>query len=708
MDKPFAHLHLHTEYSLLDGSAKISGIISRVKELGMKHVAITDHGSMYGCVDFYKEAKKAGIKPIIGCEIYVAAKDMHIKNQDPENTTHHLVLLVKNETGYENLMKIVSEASLSGFYYKPRVDHAFLEKHSEGLICLSACLGGEVQEFFNLGMPDRAKEAAKFYHGLFGEDYYLELQDHGLEEQRKVNKLNIALAKELGIPLVCTNDVHYLKKEDARAHDILLCIQTGKTVEEENRMRYPSDEFYLKSYEEMEDLFSHVPEALENTVKIAEMCSFDYEFHVSKLPKFPLPEGADPYTYLTERTYEGMVEKYDAFSAYRGKPLYVEELRGLVEKEQKEIITRIDYELKIMNDMGYVDYFLIVWDFIKFANDHGIATGAGRGSAAGSCVSYCLNITKIDPIKYQLLFERFLNPERISMPDIDSDFCYERRGEVIDYVVGKYGADNVAQIITFGTMAARACIRDVGRAMNYPYGEVDQIAKMIPTVLGITLEGAIEMNPELKRAYESDGRVMELLDIAKKLEGLSRHASTHAAGVVISEKPLVNYVPLQKNEESIVTQFTMNTLEELGLLKMDFLGLRTLTVMRDTVDMVKDNRGVDIDIDNLPLQDPEVYKMIGEGKTVGVFQLESAGMTSFMKELKPDSLEDIIAGISLYRPGPMAEIPRYIENKNHPEKVTYLCPELEPILSVTYGVIIYQGATRSQLKRLSRLARNVS
>lgn len=708
MDKPFAHLHLHTEYSLLDGSAKISGIISRVKELGMKHVAITDHGSMYGCVDFYKEAKKAGIKPIIGCEIYVAAKDMHIKNQDPENTTHHLVLLVKNETGYENLMKIVSEASLSGFYYKPRVDHAFLEKHSEGLICLSACLGGEVQEFFNLGMPDRAKEAAKFYHGLFGEDYYLELQDHGLEEQRKVNKLNIALAKELGIPLVCTNDVHYLKKEDARAHDILLCIQTGKTVEEENRMRYPSDEFYLKSYEEMEDLFSHVPEALENTVKIAEMCSFDYEFHVSKLPKFPLPEGADPYTYLTERTYEGMVEKYDAFSAYRGKPIHVEELRGLVEKEQKEIITRIDYELKIMNDMGYVDYFLIVWDFIKFANDHGIATGAGRGSAAGSCVSYCLNITKIDPIKYQLLFERFLNPERISMPDIDSDFCYERRGEVIDYVVGKYGADNVAQIITFGTMAARACIRDVGRAMNYPYGEVDQIAKMIPTVLGITLEGAIEMNPELKRAYESDGRVMELLDIAKKLEGLSRHASTHAAGVVISEKPLVNYVPLQKNEESIVTQFTMNTLEELGLLKMDFLGLRTLTVMRDTVDMVKDNRGVDIDIDNLPLQDPEVYKMIGEGKTVGVFQLESAGMTSFMKELKPDSLEDIIAGISLYRPGPMAEIPRYIENKNHPEKVSYLCPELEPILSVTYGVIVYQGATRSQLKRLSRLARNVS
>jgi len=708
MEKHFAHLHLHTEFSLLDGSAKISGIISRAKELGMKHVAITDHGTMYGCVEFYKEAKKHGLKPIIGCEIYVAAKDMHIKHQDPENTTHHLVLLVKNETGYENLMKIVSEASLSGFYYKPRVDHAFLEKHHEGLICLSACLGGEVQEYFNLGMPEKAKEAALFYQRVFGEDYYIELQDHGLEEQKKVNALNIALAKELNIPLVCTNDVHYLKKEDARAHDILLCIQTGKTVEEENRMRYPSEEFYLKSYEEMEDLFRYVPEALENTVKIAERCSFDYVFHESKLPKFPLPQGVSPYSYLTEKTYEGMVEKYQIFAPYRGQKIDVDFLRSLEGEKEREITSRIDYELKIMNDMGYVDYFLIVWDFIKFANDEGIATGAGRGSAAGSCVSYCLNITKIDPIEYQLLFERFLNPERISMPDIDSDFCYERRGEVIEYVVKKYGAGNVAQIITFGTMAARACIRDVGRAMNYPYGEVDQIAKMIPTVLGITLDGALEMNKELKRVYETDGRVMELMDIARKLEGLSRHASTHAAGVVISEKPLVNYVPLQKNEEAMVTQFTMNTLEELGLLKMDFLGLRTLTVMRDTVEMVEENQGISIDIDNLNLEDEEVYKMIGEGKTVGVFQLESAGMTSFMKELKPDSLEDIIAGISLYRPGPMGEIPRYIENKNHPEKITYLCKELEPILSVTYGVIIYQGATRSQLKRLSRPARNVS
>lgn len=690
MEKAFAHLHLHTEFSLLDGSAKIDGIIGRAKELGMKHVAVTDHGTMYGTVEFYKAAKKAGIKPIIGCEIYVAAKDMHIKHQDPLNTTHHLVLLVKNEKGYQNLMKIVSAASLQGFYYKPRVDHAFLENHAEGLVCLSACLGGEVQEYFNLGMPDKAREAALFYKRVFKDDYYLELQDHGLLEQKKVNKLNIALAEELDIPLVCTNDVHYLKKEDSRAHDILLCIQTGKTVDEENRMRYPSDQFYLKSYEEMYDLFQYVPEALENTVKIAEKCSFDYEFHVSKLPKFPLPEGADPYEYLVEKTFEGMVLKYDAFKAYRGQPLNIPYLRSLLDEETKEIIERIDFELNIMNQMGYVDYFLIVWDFIKFANDHGIATGAGRGSAAGSCVSYCLNITKIDPIRYNLLFERFLNPERISMPDIDSDFCYERRGEVIDYVVGKYGADNVAQIITFGTMAARACIRDVGRAMNYPYGEVDQIAKMIPSVLGITLDKAIEMNQELKRVYEDDGRVMELLDISRKLEGLSRHSSTHAAGVVISEKPLVNYVPLQKNDESIVTQFTMNTLEELGLLKMDFLGLRTLTVMRDTVEMVRESSGVSIDIDALDLDDREVYKMIGEGKTVGVFQLESAGMTSFMKELRPDSLEDIIAGISLYRPGPMGEIPKYIENKNHPGKVTYLCKELEPILSVTYGVIIYQ------------------
>ncbi len=690
MKPSFAHLHVHTEFSLLDGSNKIKELVSRAKELGMKHLAITDHGTMYGVVEFYKEALAVGIHPIIGCEIYVAAKDRHIKKPDLSNPTHHLVLLVKNQIGYENLMKIVSEASLEGFYYKPRVDHEYLAAHSEGLICLSACLGGEVQDYFNQGQDDKAREAAIFFKNLFKDDYYLELQDHGLEEQKKVNKKNIALAKELDIPLVATNDVHYLKKDDSRAHDILLCIQTGKTVEEENRMRYASDQFYLKSPEEMRDTFEYIEEALENTVKVAEKCHFDYEFHVSKLPKFPLPIGVDPYEFLVERTYEGMVAKYPQFKAYRGRPVKVEELRVLDGEEKQEIITRLDYELGIMNQMGYVDYFLIVWDFIRFANENKIATGAGRGSAAGSCVSYCLNITKIDPIKYQLLFERFLNPERISMPDIDSDFCYERRGEVIDYVVKKYGDQNVAQIITFGTMAARAAIRDVGRAMNYPYGEVDQIAKMIPGLLGITIDKALEINKELARVYEEDGRVMELIDISRRLEGLSRHASTHAAGVVISEKPLVNYVPLQKNDESIVTQFTMNTLEELGLLKMDFLGLRTLTVMRDTVDMVKESRGIDVDIDGLDLKDPEVYTMIGEGKTVGVFQLESPGMTSFMKELKPDSLEDIIAGISLYRPGPMGEIPKYIENKNNPGKITYLCPELEPILSVTYGVIIYQ------------------
>jgi len=690
MERQFCHLHLHTEYSLLDGSNKISKVIERAKELGMKHVAITDHGSMYGTVEFYKEAKKAGIKPIIGCEIYVAAKDMNLKTTDPENSTHHLVLLCKNATGYQNLMQIVSEASLSGFYYKPRVDHAYLEKHAEGLICLSACLGGEVQEYFNLGLPDKAREAAIFYKNLFKEDYYLELQDHGLEEQKKVNKMNIKLAKELDIPLICTNDVHYLRKEDSRAHDILLCIQTGKTVDEENRMRYPSDEFYLKSPEEMYDLFQNVPEALENTIKIAEMCNFDYEFHVSKLPKFPLPQGEDPYAFLKRKTYEGMIQKYDLFKEFKGKEPDYAFFDSIIDEKQREVLDRLEFELQIINQMGYVDYFLIVWDFIKFANDHEIATGAGRGSAAGSVVSYCLNITKIDPIKYNLLFERFLNPERISMPDIDSDFCYERRGEVIDYVIEKYGKHNVAQIITFGTMAARACIRDVGRAMNYPYGEVDQIAKLIPGILNITIDKALEINPELKRLYEDDGRVMELIDISRKLEGLARHSSTHAAGVVISGRPLVEYVPLQKNDDVVVTQFTMNTLEELGLLKMDFLGLRTLTVMRDTVEMVRENRGIKVDVDALDLMDPEVYKMIGEGKTVGVFQLESAGMTSFMKELKPDSLEDIIAGISLYRPGPMAEIPKYIENKNNPEKITYLCPELEPILSVTYGVIIYQ------------------
>ncbi|NFR40125.1 DNA polymerase III subunit alpha [Clostridium botulinum] len=685
-------LHQHTEYSLLDSSAKISDLIKRAKEFGMKSIAITDHGVMYGCVDFYKEAIKQGIKPIIGCEIYVASKSMYIKQQDKENETHHLVLLVKNEIGYKNLMEIVSNASVEGFYYKPRVDHEFLKDHSEGLIALSACLGGEVQANILKENLKKAGEVALIYKDIFKEGFYLELQYHGMEEQLKVNETLVKMSKDLDIPLVATNDVHYIRKEDYKSHDILLCIQTGKTVEEENRMRYPSDQFYLKSPEEMYETFSYVPEALENTVKISEECNFDYNFHESKLPKFPLEEGVDPYEYLRKICFKGLFLRYEVLKDFIDKPFSIDEVLvyGDENKEAFDLIERLNYELSIIKQMGYVDYFLIVWDFIRFANEKGIMTGPGRGSAAGSLVAYTLGITKIDPIKYNLIFERFLNPDRISMPDIDSDFCYERRGEVIDYVVEKYGKANVSQIITFGTMAARACIRDVGRAMNYPYAEVDRIAKMIPTVLNITINKALELNPELKEAYDNEERVKALIDVARALEGLPRHTSTHAAGVVIASQSLVNYVPLQKNEESIVTQFTMGTLEELGLLKMDFLGLRTLTVMRDAVRIIKENKGIDIDLDTIDFEDKEVYKMIGQGKTVGVFQLESAGMTSFMKELKPDSLEDIIAGISLYRPGPMAEIPRYIANKNNPLNIEYQTEKLEPILSVTYNCIVYQ------------------
>ncbi|CBZ05272.1 TPA: DNA polymerase III subunit alpha [Clostridium botulinum] len=685
-------LHQHTEYSLLDSSAKISDLIKRAKEFGMKSIAITDHGVMYGCVDFYKEAIKQGIKPIIGCEIYVASKSMYIKQQDKENETHHLVLLVKNEIGYKNLMEIVSKASVEGFYYKPRVDHEFLKDHSEGLIALSACLGGEVQANILKENLKKAEEVALIYKDIFKEGFYLELQYHGMEEQLKVNETLVKMSKDLDIPLVATNDVHYIRKEDYKSHDILLCIQTGKTVEEENRMRYPSDQFYLKSPEEMYETFSYVPEALENTVKISEECNFDYNFHESKLPKFPLEEGVDPYEYLRKICFKGLFLRYEVLKDFIDKPFSIDEVLvyGDENKEAFDLIERLNYELSIIKQMGYVDYFLIVWDFIRFANEKGIMTGPGRGSAAGSLVAYTLGITKIDPIKYNLIFERFLNPDRISMPDIDSDFCYERRGEVIDYVVEKYGKENVSQIITFGTMAARACIRDVGRAMNYPYAEVDRIAKMIPTVLNITINKALELNPELKEVYDNEERVRELIDVARALEGLPRHTSTHAAGVVIASQPLVNYVPLQKNEESIVTQFTMGTLEELGLLKMDFLGLRTLTVMRDAVRIIKENKEINIDLDNIDFEDKEVYKMIGQGKTVGVFQLESAGMTSFMKELKPDSLEDIIAGISLYRPGPMAEIPRYIANKNNPLNIEYQTEKLEPILSVTYNCIVYQ------------------
>ena len=570
-DKKFCHLHLHTEYSLLDGSGKISKLIKRAKELGMESIAITDHGVMYGCVEFYKEAIENGIKPILGCEVYVAGKSMHIKRPDKENSTYHLVLLVKNEVGYNNLMKIVSQASIDGFYYKPRVDHEFLRKHSEGLIALSACLGGEVQKNLLKNNYEKAKEVALIYKDIFKEGFYLELQNHGVEEQRKVNEENIKLSKELGIPLVATNDVHYIYSEDYKAHDVLMCIQTGKTIDDTNRRRYPSDQFYLKSPEEMWDIFSYIPEALENTIKIADQCEFDYKFHESKLPKFPLPEGVEPYEYLKDTCYKGLIDRYDEFSEIRNSPLDYEKVNKIVDKfeKAKEVVDRLEYELGVIKQMGYVDYFLIVWDFIRFSNENGIPTGPGRGSAAGSIVAYTLGITKIDPIKYSLLFERFLNPERVSMPDIDSDFCYERRQEVIDYVVEKYGVENVSQIITFGTMAPRVCIRDVGRAMNYSYAEVDKIAKMVPNVLGITIDKALELNPELKTIYETDERIKTLIDVSKNLEGIPRHSSTHAAGVVIASKPLVEYVPLQKNDEMIVTQFGMTTLEELGLLKMD-------------------------------------------------------------------------------------------------------------------------------------------
>lgn len=688
--KDFVHLHVHTEYSLLDGSGKISKLIERTKELGMKAIAITDHGTMYGAVEFYKQAVEAGIKPIIGCEVYVAGKSMYIKEPQKDNDTYHLVLLVKDEVGYGNLMKIVSAASIDGFYYKPRVDYEYIKEHCEGLIACSACLGGEVQKNLLRGDREKAVEVAMKYKAIFGEDFYLELQYHGVNQQLQVNEMLLELSKECDIPLICTNDLHYIKERDSKSHDILLCIQTAKTVEDKTRMRYPSDQFYLKSADEMYEVFSYVPEALENTVKIAEKCNFDYRFHESKLPKFPLPEETDPFEYLKETCYKGLFERYKVFEGFTD--FDEAKVRKLCEEneEASHLCERLDYELGIIKQMGYVDYFLIVWDFIRYANENGIPTGPGRGSAAGAIVAYTLGITKIDPIKYSLIFERFLNPERVSMPDIDSDFCYEGRQRVIDYVVEKYGKENVAQIITFGTMAPRACIRDVGRAMNYSYSEVDKISKMIPAVLNITIDKALEMNPELKAVYDEDDRIRELIDVARDLEGLPRHSSTHAAGVVIASHPLVEYVPLQKNDEMIVTQFTMGTLEELGLLKMDFLGLRTLTVMDECIKNVWENRGIKVDIDQIDFDDQKVYNMIGEGKTVGVFQLESAGMTNFMKDLKPDCLEDIIAGISLYRPGPMAEIPKYIEGKRNPEKVQYVTPQLEAILDVTYGVMVYQ------------------
>nr|WP_051411177.1 DNA polymerase III subunit alpha [Acetivibrio clariflavus] len=667
----FVHLHVHTEYSLLDGANRIKDLIKRTKELGMDSIAITDHGVMYGVVEFYKEAVSSGIKPILGCEVYTAKRTRHDKQGAVDSDPGHLVLLAKNNQGYKNLMKIVSIGFTEGFYYRPRIDFEVLERYSEGLIALSACLSGDVPKALLNNDFEKAKEIAQKYSGIFGKDnFYLEIQSNGIEEQRYVNSQLIKLSKETGIPLVATNDAHYLRKEDARAHEILLCIQTGKSINDEDRMKFPTEDFYVKSPEEMEEFFKNIPEAISNTVKIAEMCNVELEFGKLHLPKFGVPDDKDAYEYLKELCYDGLKRHYG--------------------ENIEDKIDRLEYELSVIKQMGYVDYFLIVSDFIRYAKDRGIPVGPGRGSAAGSLVAYCLGITNIDPLKYNLLFERFLNPERITMPDIDIDFCYERRQEVIDYVVRKYGEDKVSQIITFGTMAARGAIRDVGRALDIPYNEVDVIAKMIPMQIGMSIDKALEINPELRARYEQDSKVKELIDTARLFEGMPRHASTHAAGVVISKEPITNYVPLNRNDECITTQFPMGQLEEIGLLKMDFLGLRTLTVIKDAVDLIYENHNVKIDIDRIDMNDSKVFKLIGEGKTAGVFQLESAGMTQFMKELMPTSLEDVIAGISLYRPGPMDQIPRYLKNKNNPSEVKYDHPLLENILNVTYGCMVYQ------------------
>lgn len=632
----FTHLHVHTEYSLLDGSNKINEYVSRVKELGMKSAAITDHGVMFGCIDFYKAAKAAGIKPILGCEVYVAPGSRFDKEKGKEEDRYyHLVLLAETQEGYQNLIKIVSYGFVDGFYYKPRVDMELLEQYHEGIIALSACLAGEVARNLARGFYEEGKEAALRYEKIFGKgNFFLELQDHGIPEQRQVNHELIRMSRETGIELVATNDVHYTYSSDAEAHDILLCVQTGKSLKDENRMRYEGGQYYVKSEEEMRRLFPYAPEAIENTGKIAERCNVEIEFGVTKLPRFDVPAGYTAWEYLNKLCFEGLDKRYT--------------------DNKEELRNRLNYELGVIKDMGYVDYFLIVWDFIRYAREQGIIVGPGRGSAAGSLVSYTLGITKLDPIKYDLLFERFLNPERVSMPDIDVDFCFERRQEVIDYVVEKYGKDQVVQIVTFGTMAARGVIKDVGRVMDVPYVQCDTIAKMIPQELNITIDKAMKANPELKKIYETDETVRKLIDMSRRLEGLPRHTSMHAAGVVISQKPVMEYVPLSRGSDgSLVTQFTMTTLEELGLLKMDFLGLRTLTVIQNAEKLVRRDKGIDLDMDKIDYEDKKVYGMLGAGKTEGVFQLESTGMKNFMKELKPGNLEDIIAGLSLYRPGPM-------------------------------------------------------
>ena len=680
----FTHLHVHTEYSLLDGSNKIKEYVARVKKLGMDSAAITDHGVMYGVIDFYKEAKAQGIKPILGCEVYVAPGSRFDKEAgNNEDRYYHLVLLAENNEGYQNLMKIVSIGFIDGFYYKPRVDIETLETYHEGIIALSACLAGEIPRYIMRGMYEEACKSALRYQNIFGKNnFFLELQDHGMPEQKQVNQSLLRMSREMGIELVATNDVHYTYAEDVKPHDILLCLQTGKRLSDEDRMRYEGGQYFVKSPEEMATLFPYAPEALENTYKIAQRCNVEIEFGVTKLPKYDVPEGYTSWEYLNKLCWDGFAERYP--------------------DDTGKLRDQLTYELSIIQKMGYVDYFLIVWDFIKYSRDHGIAVGPGRGSAAGSLVSYTLGITNIDPAKYQLLFERFLNPERVSMPDIDVDFCFERRQEVIDYVVRKYGKDRVAQIVTFGTLAARGVLRDVGRVMDMPYAFVDSIAKMVPQELNITLDRALKTNPEFKTLYDTNEQVKELVDMSMRLEGLPRHTSMHAAGVVISQKAVDEYVPLSRAQDgSLTTQFTMTTLEELGLLKMDFLGLRTLTVIQNAVRMAEQGHGCKIDVDHIDYNDKAVLDSLGTGKTDGVFQLESTGMKNFMKELKPQSLEDIIAGISLYRPGPMDFIPQYIRGKNHPETITYDCQQLESILEPTYGCIVYQEQVMQIVQKLA-------
>lgn len=687
----FVHLHTHTQYSLLDGANKITEYISRVKELGMNACAITDHGVMYGVIDFYKAAEKEGIKPILGCEVYVAPESRFDREAGRgEDRYYHLILLAKNNTGYYNLMQIVSTGFVDGFYYKPRVDFETLEKYHEGLICLSACLAGEVARLLQRGEYEQAKETALRYENCFGKDnYYLEMQDHGIPAQRNVNAYLLEMSKETGIPLVATNDCHYTYEQDVDPHDVLLCLQTGKKLNDTDRMRYEGGQYYVKSEEEMQELFSSVPQALANTQIIADKCNVTITFHEQKIPHFDVPQGYDAASYLRKLAEEGLQKRYP--DEYHQN-----------DSAWAEIVAQLNYELGVIETMGYTDYFLIVWDFINYARTHDIPVGPGRGSAAGSLVSYATGITNIDPVRFQLFFERFLNPERVSMPDVDVDFCYERRGEVIDYVIQKYGKDCVSQIITFNKFLAKGVVRDVARVMDFPYAFGDNLAKLIPAELGMTLDEALAKNPDLKALYESDADAKTVIDTSKHLEGLQRNASVHAAGVVITENAIQNYIPVARaQDDSIITQFPMTTIEELGLLKMDFLGLRTLTVIKDTVDMVKENRGISLDIDSIDYDDKKVYEMIAAGKTKGVFQLESPGMTSFMKELKPENLEDIIAGVALYRPGPMSFIPTYIKGKQNKETISYECPELEPILWTTYGCIVYQEQVMEIVRSLA-------